>query len=476
MVEGSTESRGERKAMAHVGYVDERQERARRRAWHRRLLSWSSKWLRGEDAQTAPDIDKPPSSVASRYRLGERLGSGGMAEVFRATMIGAERFERTVAIKRILPELARQEWFVKLFVQEAHAIAQMSHPNIVSVLDFERDPAGQLLLVLEFVDGVDLNRLLQSGPLPYPVVIFLVTEILNGLGYAHGLSTGGIVHRDLSPHNILLSWGGAVKVADFGLAQPRDANQATASFPQGKFAFMSPEQIEGKALDGRSDLFSVGVMLWEMLAGERLFGHGDTTPMRQRMLDQPIVRPGAIRPVAPDLEAVAMRLLERDPARRYPTAEGASAALARCRDASLQGRAELVRLLAERSPRRPIPTSFLGLRRPRRRTASPHTHTRTTPRRWPVVLAVTASLCAAAAVGAFVGLELRARRSIDGTKPPQHMIQDPRSLGSTADKPCNTGSAAISGGRCPATSPALRPARSSSPDPPTSRGPPSSSP
>jgi serine/threonine protein kinase len=462
--------------VAHVGYVDERRERARWRAWRRRLLGWPGKWLRVADAQAPPDVDKPPSSAASRYRLGERIGAGGMAEVFRGTIIGAERFERAVAIKRILPALAQQASFVKLFVQEAHAIAQMSHPNIVSVLDFERDPAGQLLLVLEFVDGVDLNRLLQGGSLPPAVVILLVTEILNGLGYAHGLPTGGIVHRDLSPHNILLSWGGAVKVADFGLAQPRDESRVTASFPQGKFAFMSPEQLEGKGFDSRSDLFSVGVILWEMLAGERLFGHGDAEAISRRVLHQTIVHPSAIRPVAPDLEAVAMKLLERDPARRYPTAEAASAALARCKDASLQGRAELMRLLAERFPRRPIPASFLGLRRPRRRTASPHPHTRTKPRRWPVVLAVTASICAAAAVGAFVGLELRARRSIDGAKAPEQMIRDPRSLGSTADKPCNTGSAAIAGGRCPATSPGLSPPPSSSLGSPASSRPPSSSP
>jgi serine/threonine-protein kinase len=381
-----------------------------------------------------------------------------MAEVFRGTMIGAERFERTVAIKRILPALAQQAPFVRLFVQEAHAIAQMSHPNIVSVLDFERDPEGQLLLVLEFVDGVDLNQLLKSGPLPHAVVIFLVTEVLNGLSYAHGLPTNGIVHRDLSPHNILLSWDGAVKVADFGLAKPRDASQAA---PQGKFAFMSPEQIEGRALDCRSDLFSVGVMLWEMLAGKRLFGHGqeDVKATSWRVLNLTIARPSSMRPVAPDLEAVAMKLLERDPARRYPAAEAAFAALTRCEDASIQGRADLVRLLAERFPRRLTP----ALRRPRRhtKTASPHLDTRTTPRRWPVVLAVTASICVAAAVGAFVGLATRARRSPEVAKPPEQV--DPYPLRSTTEAPCSTGSAAISSGPCSTKSRAPRSPPSSSP-------------
>jgi serine/threonine-protein kinase len=364
-----------------------------------------------------------------------------MAEVFRGTMIGAERFERTVAIKRILPALVQQAPFVELFVQEAHAIARMSHPNIVSVLDFERDPAGQLLLVLEFVDGVDLNQLLKSGPLPHAVVIFLVTEILNGLSYAHGLPTGGIVHRDLSPHNILLSWDGAVKVADFGLAKPRDASQAA---PQGKYAFMSPEQIEGKALDGRSDLFSVGVMLWEMLVGERLFGHGqqDAKATSWRVLNQTIARPSSVRPVASDLEAVTMKFLERDPARRYPTAEGAFAALTRCEDASIQGRADLVRLLTERFPRRLTPA--LARRRLRRhtKTAPPHLGEQTPPRRWPVVLAVVASICGAAAVGVFVGLATRGHRSAEVAKPPEQM--DPRSLRSTTEAPCSTGSAGLS--------------------------------
>jgi serine/threonine-protein kinase len=373
-----------------------------------------------------------------------------MAEVFRGTMIGAERFERTVAIKRILPALAQHAPFVELFVQEAHAIGRMSHPNIVSVLDFERDPAGQLLLVLEFVDGVDLNQLVKSGALPHAVVIFLVTEILNGLSYAHGLPMGGIVHRDLSPHNILLSWDGAVKVADFGLAKPRDASQTA---PQGKFAFMSPEQIEGRALDGRSDLFSVGVMLWEMLAGRHLFGHRQDAATSWRVLNQTIPRPSSVRPVPSDLEEVTMRLLERDPTRRYPTAEAAFAALTRCKDASIQGRAELVRLLAERFPRRLTPA--LARRRARRRTktGSPALGAQTTPHRWPLVLAVVASICGAAAVGVFVGLTTRGHRSAELAKPPEQR--------STTEESCSPGSAGLSRGSCPSKSPAPRPPSSS---------------
>jgi serine/threonine protein kinase len=301
-----------------------------------------------------------PAVIASstkiwRYQLGEQIGAGGMAEVFRGTMTGAEGFARPVAIKRILPELSTLPRFAQMFVQEAQIASQLSHPNVVSVLDFDHDPDGRLILVLEFVEGMDLHRLMASGPIPHSVIIFVVTEILSGLGYAHNLPAGGnvrgIVHRDVSPHNVLLSWEAAVKLSDFGLAKPREASEASASIQlKGKVAYMSPEQINGNALDGRSDLFAVGVILHEMLTGERLFWKDDIQTTMYRVLDRPIPKPSLQVPVAPDLEAVVMRLLERDLASRYATAEKASEALAGCVDASLRSRGELTRLLAERFP------------------------------------------------------------------------------------------------------------------------------
>ena len=143
----------------------------------------------------------------------------------------------------------------------------MLHPNIVHVFDLVRDDGGQLLLVLEYVDGIHLGTLIESGPLPVSVIVFLATEMLCGLGYAHHLPADGsrvlgIVHRDLSPDNILLSWDGAVKIADFGIAKRRDATEVSAThYVRGKPGYMSPEQRLGQALDGRSDLYSVGVML-----------------------------------------------------------------------------------------------------------------------------------------------------------------------------------------------------------------------
>lgn len=308
-------------------------------------------------------------SRRQRYHRGERLGAGGMAEVFRGTMTGAEGFARTVAIKRLLPALADQERYEQLFVREAQLASQLSHSNIVNVIDFERDPTGCMFLVMEFVDGIDLGQLLHAGPLPHALVVFLISEILCGLCYVHNsqsLREGpGVVHRDLSPHNILLSWEGAVKVADFGLAKTREAAaEVPSSGTMGTFAYISPEHLSGQRIDERSDLFSVGVMLWEMLTWERLFWTGDTNSTIFRVHFEHIPRPSFVRPVARDLEAVVMKLLQRDPSKRYPTADAALAALRRCDDAPANGRADLVRLLADRfpqhaPPRRPRPGAAL---------------------------------------------------------------------------------------------------------------------
>lgn len=313
-----------------------------------------------------------------RYQIGERLGVGGAAEVFRGWQIGESGFERPVAIKRILPERvsesSRYAWMVS---HEADVLARMLHPNIVHVFDVVRDDDGQLLLVLEYVDGIHLGKLIESGPVPVSVIVFLAAEILSGLGYAHHLPANGsrvlgVVHRDLSPDNILLSWDGAVKIADFGLAKRRDTTQVSVTpHVRGKPGYMSPEQGLGQPLDGRSDLYSVGVMLWELLADERPYTHGAAFEDR---FDRGLPRPSAYRPVPRDLEAVVMKLLRRDRARRFRTAEAAYDAIARCDSSSrLRGRIELIELLAQRFPDQ-------AARRPTRRPAMPHTPTPPTPR------------------------------------------------------------------------------------------------
>ncbi|MBA3451974.1 MAG: serine/threonine protein kinase, partial [Deltaproteobacteria bacterium] len=291
----------------------------------------------------------------SRYQLGARLGAGGMAEVFRGTVTGAEGFARPVAVKRVLPGFSTVPQFAAMFVQEAQIASLLSHPNIVSVLDFDRDPDGRLFLVMEYIEGLDLASLIGTGLLPHALTIFVVSEALRGLGHAHDLPTGdnirGVVHRDVSPHNVLLSWEGAVKVSDFGIAKAREASAATAStMIKGKPGYMSPEQANGEELDGRSDLFAVGVMLWEILTGGRLFD-GTTKETIAQVLFKPIPRPSSVRPGVPqDLDVIAMRLLARERPARYANAEAVIDELARCVDAPRNGRSDLARLLAERFP------------------------------------------------------------------------------------------------------------------------------
>jgi serine/threonine-protein kinase len=307
--------------------------------------------------------------MSGKYRLDQRLGGGGMAEVFLGSMLGAEGFSRRVAIKRVLPGFSDNAQFAQMFVAEAQISSRLQHPNIVSVLDFDRDADGRLFLVMELVDGKDLDGLGSSGLLPFPVIIYVIGEVLRGLGHAHDLPASaamrGIVHRDVSPHNVLLSWEGAVKVSDFGIAKARQASEATASvFIKGKPAYMSPEQANGEALDGRSDLFAVGVMLWEMLTGRRLFVGEDTRATLAAVLFGQIPRPRAVRPEVPkDLERVTMKLLERDLPARYATAEQAIADLLDCAEAPKNGRELLIKVLAERFPHHaPVRDSVLRSR------------------------------------------------------------------------------------------------------------------
>jgi serine/threonine protein kinase len=279
-----------------------------------------------------------------------------MAEVFLARTVGVEGFSRPVALKRVLPGFSDSAEFARMFVSEAQLTSRLQHPNIVSVLDFDRDDRGGLFLVMELVDGVDLNGLLDTGPLSFPLVIHLAIEILSGLRYAHDLplrpddAVRGLVHRDISPHNVLLSWEGAVKVSDFGIAKSRAASQATASiFIKGKPAYMSPEQVNGHALDGRSDLFAVGVMLWQMLCLQPLFSGSTAEETIARLLFAPIALPHVVRPDVPDdLSRVVLRLLSRDLQQRTPNADAAITELLACADHPRNGRELLIQTLAER--------------------------------------------------------------------------------------------------------------------------------
>ena len=300
-------------------------------------------------------------SGGGKYELGPRLGGGGMAEVVKAYVAGAEGFRRPVAIKRILAEHSANPDFARLFVREARITSGLRHPNIVDVLDFDRDAEGRLYLAMELVEGRDLQALLANGPLPLQVVIHITSEILAGLGYAHHLrgpdESGavcelGLVHRDISPHNVLLSWEGHVKVSDFGIATAKVGSHATNwGGLKGKPTYMSPEQAQGQPLDARSDLFAVGLLLHEMLTGRPVFHGGQIAEVLARIISQPIPPPRSVDPNVPaDIDAVTMRLLERDLSRRYATASEALEELLSCRDATNRGSQLLADVLAERFP------------------------------------------------------------------------------------------------------------------------------
>jgi serine/threonine protein kinase len=347
------------------------------------------------------------------YAVERRLGGGGMAEVFLANLVGVEGFSAPVAIKRVLPHFADQPAFAAMFVSEAKLSARLRHPNIVSVLDFNRDEEHGLFLVMELVDGKDLAQLLATGSLPISLAIYITTEVLRGLGHAHdpprkddGLR--GIVHRDISPQNVLLSWEGEVKISDFGIAKSRETTQAAASLMiKGKPAYMSPEQADGRPLDGRSDLFAVGVMLWEMLTGHPLFCGSSTQEILASLLWSPISAPTVLRPELPaDVCAVVMRLLERDVARRYATAEAARMDLLACGDAPRDGRTELTRLAQTRFLSPSQAPTLVASQPPRVRIGAPARPAATlklggwpVPRLWLLFLLVLL-----AATGATVGL------------------------------------------------------------------------
>ncbi len=261
------------------------------------------------------------SEVHGRYRVIRRLGVGGMAETFVAEREGPGGFVQRVCLKRILPAFANDAEFVRLFLQEARLAARLRHNNIVGVLDFGREESGYFL-ALELIEGADLRKLLRTLPehrLPIPVAVLIAGDVALALEYAHALGGEGIVHRDISPSNILLSQAGEVKLGDFGIAKAMQGAGATATNSlKGKIPYMAPEQMRMTDIDGRSDLFALGVVLYEMLAGRRPFDGGTDVQTMTRIMQgerEPIRRQ---RPdVPPPLARIVDRLLHPDRDRRY---------------------------------------------------------------------------------------------------------------------------------------------------------------
>jgi len=277
-----------------------------------------------------------------RYELGRRLAFGGMAEIFLAVLRRDQGFAKTVVLKRILSQFGADPEFVRMFIDEAVLAARLSHPNVVQVYDFG-NVEGVYFIAMEFVDGVDLRRLLRGAaenrvPVPLADIASIGESVCRGLAYAHEAADDhgaplGIVHRDVSPHNILISRSGETKVTDFGIAKASARASFTAAGAiRGKVAYMSPEQATGRPIDARADQFSLGAVLWECLSGHRLFQGDSDLQVLQAVARGEIAPIQSHRPEVPDaLAVIVMRMLAVHPAERYPDLRAAHDDLARFR-------------------------------------------------------------------------------------------------------------------------------------------------
>ncbi len=264
-----------------------------------------------------------------RYVLRELKAKGGMAEIFDADMLGAEGFSKRVALKRMLTHISESKSFVDMFLDEARLASRLSHPNVVQVFDFG-EVAGRYFIAMEYLEGESLSqfvRLARTTPLSQRVVLQVMAAAADGLQHAHAFSDGGrplnIVHRDISPSNIMVTFQGGVKVLDFGIARASDRQQdaTETGIVKGKVPYCSPEQLRGDDLDARSDIFALGVVLHELLVGQWLFRREKQLDSVMAVLHADIPKPSALRPdLDPRLDAVVLKALERDVTKRYQSA------------------------------------------------------------------------------------------------------------------------------------------------------------
>jgi serine/threonine-protein kinase len=275
-----------------------------------------------------------------KYELVERIAQGGMAEVFSARRFGAEGFVKELAIKRILPHFCEDPEFVRLFINEATLAAQLHHANIVQIHDFDAVD-GIYYIAMELVPGQDLRRVLtasarQGRRLRTELGLHVVGECLKALMAAHEMADEqgaplSIVHRDMSPHNVLVSYAGEVKLTDFGIAKAAArAPEVGSDVIRGKLPYMSPEQILGDPLDHRTDLFSLGVILFELCTGRRLWSQTAQDGLVREVAEARVPDPAGLNAeISPGLREVILTLLARSPGDRYPTARAALQALRR---------------------------------------------------------------------------------------------------------------------------------------------------
>lgn len=286
-------------------------------------------------SQSRDRASSTPTRRIGRYVLGGEIASGGMATVYFGRLMGEVGFSRSVAIKQLHPQYAKSPEFVAQFLDEARISARIRHPNVVSVLDVVAGD-GDLSVVMEYIEGEPLSRLcrLSQSPVPAAIASAVLIQTLSGLHAAHEATSDQgepleIVHRDVSPQNILVGVDGTSHLLDFGVAKAASRLHTTENGQvKGKLAFMAPEQLQGAHVDRRADVFAAGVVLWELLTGERLFARAEPGATITAVLSAEVPPPTIHRPDLPAaLTSVIMKALARSPSERFATAQDMALAL-----------------------------------------------------------------------------------------------------------------------------------------------------
>jgi serine/threonine-protein kinase len=270
------------------------------------------------------------AAISHKYRPVLRLDSGGMAEVFLAVSQGVAGFNKLFVLKRLREALAENDEHRQMFLHEARLAARLNHPNVVQTYEVGEDGSG-IFIAMEYLEGQPLSRLRreivkQEATVSQAVHARIVSEVLAGLHYAHELTDFDgtplkIVHRDVSPQNVFITYDGQVKIVDFGIAKTHDSGTQAGIF-KGKFAYTSPEQVRGEPIDRRADVFTAGIVLWEMLTGYKLLGGDNPAQTFARLLNQPIPTVRSIVPAVDErLDAIVMKALERNVDKRHQTAQ-----------------------------------------------------------------------------------------------------------------------------------------------------------
>jgi len=280
------------------------------------------------------------TSQLGKYRLLGRIGHGGMAEVWVAHQQGPMGFAKLVAIKRLLPHMENEQQFVHMFLDEARIAARINHANVVQIFDLGQVEQS-FFIAMEYLDGESMARVMGEGikrgkPLPVSLATYVVSQMCTGLHHAHALKDTegkalGLVHRDVSPQNVMVLYDGGVKLLDFGIAKAKERlTETTTSGMKGKYAYMSPEQCQGLSVDPRSDIFSCGIVLWEALTRRRLFKHPSKLMILKMITEGRVPPPSKLNPEVPaEVDEVALRALCKLPGERFSSAKDMSVALDR---------------------------------------------------------------------------------------------------------------------------------------------------